>query len=300
LTVQAQILITGLVIMADWIASNTEYFPLFKAYTTEPSVQRLQLAQQKLHLPAYWSPEYAYLDDDIFKMRFGFTPNIVQQEAVELASNIGDSGIMIIEAPMGVGKTEAALAVAEVFGYTAGSGGIFFGLPTQGTANGIFPRVTDWAKSVSDDMAVSIGLAHGDAGANELFSSFCSNTDDEQGLQVNAWMLGRHRALFPDFVTGTVDQALMAALKKKFMMLLHLGLAGKVMIIDEIHSYDTYMSVFMNDLLAWLGTYKVPVILLSATLTGKKRNEMLSAYCRRNVEIKSDAYPLICRLTILR
>ena len=294
-TVYGQMLLTGLVIMADWIASNEEFFPLFSAGIVEISDGRAELAMRRFDLPEVWRPSYAVMDDELFAERFGegFRPNYLQREVIAVAEGVGTSGIMIIEAPMGVGKTEAALAVAELLSFQSGCGGIFFGLPTQGTANGMFPRMLAWAESVSEGMALSVNLAHGQAWENELFTSYRSRVYDEDGIQVNAWMAGRHRTLLPDFVTGTVDQALMAAFKKKFIMLLHLGLSGKAIIIDEVHAYDSYMSVFMETLLSWLGVYRLPVVLLSATLTMEKRNAFLSAYAGKTIKISSDAYPLI-------
>ena len=307
LTQPMEIILTGLLIMADWIASNTEYFPLIPIEECgDPALypDRVDRAWDKLQLTLPWEGQSDVVEADGFRMRFGFTPNSVQRAVLDAANKMSQPGIMILEAPMGIGKTEAGLAFSELCAARFGEGGIFFGLPTQATANGIFPRLLSWAENLPDDLSHSVRLAHGMAELNEDYLRLQehasaveedADTDDER-IAVNQWFCGNKRALLADFVIGTVDQLLMSALKQKHVMLRHLGLAGKVVIIDEVHAYDAYMNQYLDRALTWLGWYGVPVILLSATLPAKRRAELIKAYQIKAEDgewMESEEYPLL-------
>lgn len=306
LTQTAQVIICGLLIVADWLASNTAYFPLLPIDENgriDMYPARVEAAWNALDFTKPWhSGAYFGVDEKLFATRFSFVPNPLQTEVISTASLASDPGIYIVEAPMGVGKTEAALAMAEIFAAKWGSGGVFFGMPTQATSNGIFPRLEDWAGKLADDGRTlhSIRLAHAAATLNEDYSNLAAgraivNDEDDTGLMVHSWFAGRKQALLADFVIGTVDQILLAALRQKHIMLRHLGLIGKVVIVDEVHAYDAYMSRYLDRVLTWLGAYHVPVIILSATLPSARRSAMIEAYLGHEApELpwkKSLAYP---------
>lgn len=285
LSISAQIILTGLLIMADWIASNMAYFPsISQEDFMSADKDRANKAWKKFQLTYPWEPEQYAMDEAGFQERFGFPPNAVQRAMADLAETVPSAGIFILEAPMGKGKTEAALAACEILASRFGCGGIFFGLPTQGTANGIFSRMEAWAEKESEDTLHSMRLAHGLAELNEAYcrlpgkQELTIGEDEAGGVFVHEWFSGSKQALLADFVLGTVDQLLMAALKQKHVMLRHLGLAGKVVIVDECHAYDAYMNGYLDKALSWLGAYRVPVVLLSATLPGKRRQELIAAY----------------------
>lgn len=289
LSLGAQVLLTGLLIMADWIASNTRYFPL--VYTEDIPMlhqeQRLKAALSRLDLPSPWLISDDWAQSGFFSERFGFKANNIQTAVLETAAGMDKPGLMILEAPMGVGKTEAALAAAEAFMNRFQLGGIAFFLPSQATGNAMFSRLLAWAEAQPDAERVTVSLAHAMAAMNDAFASLADGTvstdADEPNLHerltVHTFFRGRKTALLADLVVGTVDQLLMAGLMQKHVMLRHLGLAGKVVIVDEVHSYDAYMHTYLDMVLGWLGAYSVPVILLSATLPGARRDELLSAYC---------------------
>lgn len=177
-----------------------------------------------------------------------------------------------------MGKTETALVAVEELAQKTNRTGMFFALPTQASSNGIFLRVKDWLNHIEGEK--SLRLIHGKAELNDEFSKLpkSRNIHGKDGVSVNEWFSGRKVSILDDFTVGTVDQILLAALKQKHLMLRHLGLANKVVVIDEAHAYDSYMNVYLSQAIRWLGAYKVPVVILSATLPISKRNALLAAY----------------------
>src|SRR5207237_1090877 len=102
------------------------------------------------------------------------------------------------------------------------------------------------------------------------------------------------QALLAPFGVGTIDQALLSVLQTRHGFVRLFGLAGKAVILDEVHAYDAYMSVLLKRLLAWLAALGCPVVLLSATLPSAKRRKLLEEYAGVTVEAASDVpYPRI-------
>lgn len=292
-----QVLLTGLVIIADWIASNDDLFPYDPERLHVPS--RLTDAWNELDLPTPWSA-VATTDTpvELFASRFtlpsGATPRPVQTTAVGIARRMPTTGLLVIEAPMGEGKTEAALAAAEQLAARCGAGGCFLALPTRATSDAMFNRVRDWLVRVPDSDqeagALALTLAHGKARLNDDFVALMRHghsasvefdaPEARRDLAAHHWLTGRKKAMLSSFVVGTIDQLLFAALKSRHLALRHLGLAGKVVIVDEVHAYDVYMSNYLDRALEWLAAYRVPTIVLSATLPARRRRMMIEAYDR--------------------
>jgi CRISPR-associated endonuclease/helicase Cas3 len=311
----AQVLLSGLLIMADWIASNENYFPLIplEKDSVEDMQLRFQIGIQRWFRDQPFEMQEPHSVDRLYSDRFAFPPRDFQRVIFDTVQSIAKPGIVIIEAPTGCGKTEAALAAAEQLAAKTGRSGLFFGLPTQATSNGMFPRIVQWLKSVSHEYgSASIHLQHGKAALNPLMKELSNrpashvNVDEsaDDTVIVNQWFAGRKTTALDDFVVGTVDQFLLVSLKQKHLALRHLGFDRKVVIIDEVHAYDSYMQQYLAKSVQWMGAYGVPVILLSATLPVEKRQELAIAYLQgtglkkreiiqTQADLKTNRYPLI-------
>lgn len=305
---RAQVLLSGLLIMSDWLASDQSKFDLIEEdivlSENEYPDSRFETACDSLGLPEAWEPVQERIFEADFKERFGFSMNEIQRSVLETVEEVKSPGLFILEAPMGIGKTEAALSAAEIMANKFEKTGVFFGLPTQATANGIFERVVQWAEIQSSESFHSINLAHGNAEFQPAFVNIQRNIpqidedgDEESGLVAHSFFCGNKQSLLSDFVVGTVDRLLMSVLKKKHAMLLHLGLSQKIVIVDECHAYDAYMNQYLERALAWLHEYGVPVILLSATLPASRRNALINAYLRRTEENDEGMEAVYPRLT---
>lgn len=314
----AQAILTGAVIVSDWLASNTDLFP-FDAMDGD---QRAGLAWDALRLPPPWQPEAPPSDVSThLTRRFPRLRDAevrpMQRQVVDAVRCCSSPPLVVIESGMGTGKTEAALLAAEALAQRFDCGGVYVGLPTMATSDGMFARVLEWVEHLDGHGATSAYLAHGKAGLNDDFRGLLERGravgvhDESTGrttdaarveAQVASWLSGRKKGVLANMVVGTIDQLLFMALQAKHAALRHLAFSGKVVVIDEVHAADDFMRMFLVRALEWLAAYGAPVILLSATLPSAQRQELADAYRRGlgcPVEPLPDhsAYPFVTTVT---
>ena len=303
-------LFSGLVSVADWIGSMVEYFPPNEIYQpfeeySEITRSRANSALENLGW-INWQPDgkflsFASMFPDITSLR------PIQTQIISLASDLALPTLTILEAPTGIGKTEVALFLADTWLQRVKGKGVYFAMPTQATSNQMFGRVKKFLSNRYPNRPLNTHLVHGMAIFEGLdnspeFSSI-SETDSsnevintEGTIKAESWFLPRKRTLLAPFGVGTVDQALMAVLQTRHFFVRLFGLAHKVVVFDEIHAYDTYMSTLFQRLLIWLRSIGTSVILLSATLPIKTRQELIGAWLGKELtDFPFSVYP---RLTI--
>ncbi len=77
---------------------------------------------------------------------------------------------------------------------------------------------------------------------------------------------------------GTVDQALLGVGATAFAAVRRFSLMGKVLILDEVHAYDAYTSRLIVGLVREHAATGGSVILLSATMTARLKEEITVAF----------------------
>ena len=297
------VLLAGLTCVADWIGSNEEHFPYAPPGTTPE--QYAPLAQRRAREAvqavgwANWTPP-ASVATFVELFPSIQSPWPCQKQAETLAPQLtGSASLILIEAPMGEGKTEAAMFLADYWIAKLQQQGCYFALPTQAASNQMFGRVRRFIEGRYPDQSVNLQLVHGANLLSEEFTDLRFRTYPEEdgsldethgSITVEDWFLPKKRSLLAPFGVGTIDQALMAVLQTRHFFVRLFGLAYKTVIIDEVHAYDTYMSELLEQLLAWLRALGCSVVMLSATLPAGKRQKLLQAYGGQ-APIQSAGYP---------
>lgn len=261
--------LAGLTTVTDWIGSGA----LFE----DPQEDWQQKIETALDLAGFIPPRMKPGLD--FSEIFPFRPKQTQISLIETATQ---PGVYVLEAPMGLGKTEAALYAAYQLLVREMATGIYFALPTQLTSDKIHDRVNEFLKHVLDDDSPhkQALLVHG----NAWLKQFEMGEDANPG---GTWFAQGKRGILAPFAVGTVDQALMAVMNVKHGFVRTFGLAGKVVILDEVHSYDSFTGTILDALVKALRQLHCTVIILSATLTRERRSSLLG------VPPKANGYPLI-------
>lgn len=298
----AAMTLAGFITVADWIGSNRAYFgyaePAAWADPDDGLRQYWAAAQESARkaLGALgWLARPGPTERRSFEQLFSRIeqPNALQRRVAELAEGLDGPALVLVEAPMGEGKTEVALYLADRWATKDGMSGLYVALPTQATSNQMLDRVGEFlAQRYPTDM-IGLQLAHGAAelspAARQMrarwarLSAICERAGYDKapaGVVAAEWFSGRKRRLLAPFGVGTVDQSLMAVLPTRHMFVRLFALANKTVVIDEVHAYDAYMSTLLDRLLEWLAALGSPVVLLSATLPAMRRRELLEAYRR--------------------
>jgi CRISPR-associated endonuclease/helicase Cas3 len=335
--------LAGLTAVSDWIGSTSDrdretrdnlgFFP--RVGPEPPRISeygpRAQAQAQAAIQAIRWDPWLPDQERWTFRRLFPYIdqPNELQRQAEELASLLDDPCLIIVEAPMGLGKTEAGLYLADALLNRCGHVGLYDALPTQATSNQMFRRVKDgYLRHRLLGNPANLHLLHGLAAFDDDYGDLfewearqeypqlggqlpeaaeptgidgvdgaadrtAGGLEEPRSVRAASWFRGRKLGLLSPFAVGTIDQALMGALQVRHMFVRLYGLADKVIMIDEAHAYDLYMTSLMKVLLHWLGVLGSSVILMSATLPTAKRRELANAYAGREVEVETKPYPRI-------
>ena len=266
-------LLAGLTTVSDWIGSGR--------FFENPNEEWQSKIEQSLDLAGFIRPEFRL--QLTFEQIFGFNQFPVQTKLFEVAN---EAGVYILEAPMGLGKTEAALYVAYKFLSQNNASGIYFALPTQLTSEKIHERVAVFLKVVltPESLHANPILLHSNAWLKQVEMG-------EEACPGGAWFSQGKRGILAPFAVGTIDQVLMAVMNVRHGFVRIFGLAGKVVILDEVHTYDAFTGTLLDELVCTLRQLHCTVIILSATLTQERRAKLIGA------DINSIAYPLITWVT---
>lgn len=288
-------MLAGVVVLADWIGSgrNPESY-----------------CQVKKTLDEYWQnhaqpfAEQVIANADLVHSKvttfegtrhlFPFVRVLTPlQEWAEKRQLIKSNQLFILEDVTGAGKTEAALVIAHRLMEKGLADGIYVALPTMATANSMYKRLgMAYRLLFGVDQRPSLVLAHGARHLSDKFRNSVGMPEsspanqnyskDEESIDVycSAWLAdSRKKALLAEVGVGTLDQALLAVLPARHQSLRILGLSQKVLIVDEVHSYDPYMNQLLQTLIEAHAKQGGSVILLSATLPQQMREKYVHAFC---------------------
>ena len=294
--------LSGFVSVCDWMGSNKDDFPYEDKDVSPQNYFQCAREQAKKAL-SDWSDWKADGRRPAFDDVFPFAPNALQQEGIQHLQGFEQAPrLILVEYPTGEGKTELALHIGDLLVNGFGLAGTYIAMPTQATSNQMFERVEDYLRERYRDIDLKLQLIHGGAAQYKSSHQHTLSESDQEGNDsaddaVSWFEQNRKRALLTPYAVGTIDQAMLSVLQVKHHFVRQFGLSRKVIIFDEIHSYDTYMDEIIKRLFNWLHALDSPMILLSATLSRQGRQEILKAVGASNAEGMPDKpYP---RLTVV-
>jgi len=287
----AAVAMASIISAADWIGSSLPYTERIEE--DEIWIQRRKGQIEELLDRLNWRLSNARglsTYSDLFGTRdenghAAFSPRPLQSTIARAISDCGEPILIIVEAPMGEGKTEAALYAAAHLCEHVGHEGLYVALPTMATSNQMYGRVQQYLERfLGQDEEGLLQLLHGSTILNEAYSSIidvrsntCEAIDVDASISASSWFTGSKKGFLTQFAVGTVDQALYGVLPVKHWFMRLYGLSNKTVVLDEVHAYDAYTGELIVKLVNWLLRMNSSVIIMSATLPAEIREKLEQA-----------------------
>lgn len=284
-----QHLFLGLCTLADWIGSNTDFFPYEGASRDDyidTARERAELAVKAIGLDI--SDQRAAFEelpgfDALFRKEDAteaMRPNAIQRAAVAVPL---DEPLAIIESETGSGKTEAALWRFGKMYEADLVDGLYFALPTRAAASQMHQRVNRFVMRMfpAGHAPAPVLAAPGYVRAGDFTGRHLPDYrvwwDADHDIGKRLWAAeSAKRFLAAQVAVGTIDQAMMCALQVKHAHMRAACLARNLLIVDEVHASDPYMRVIVEGLLdSHLGAGG-HALLMSATLGSSARRQWLT------------------------
>ncbi|MCB0195947.1 MAG: CRISPR-associated helicase Cas3' [Anaerolineae bacterium] len=298
----AMMALNGFCILCDWLGSDADYFtPAPLTPLAEYVLQSREQAYKRVKEAGFFEKAVTTAPTQFAEL-FKFAPRPLQAAIDTIPDSLlKQPTLTIIEGPTGEGKTEADLLLARRIGALRGTDEMYIALPTTATSNAMHERVQEHVEQRLGLPKELVRLVHGqdflkedDLAINPL-ESVEPGQDTPSESPALSWFAPKKKALLAPIGVGTIDQAELSALNVRHNALRMMGLAGKTVILDEVHAYDTYMTTIIKRMLTWLSALGSSVILLSATLPKARRQELVEAFVGNKVDLDVDleAYPSI-------
>ena len=279
--------LAGLCSTADWIGSSQSFFPLDRPALALPawwaaSRQAARRALRECGLTQSGRPPANACAQALdFALPRNLPPRPLQQAVMAaLQQATRAPTLVLIEAPMGEGKTEAAFVVDAWLRAQGVSRGLYLAMPTQATSNALFARLAAYLDRLHLPSPSQLQLSHGSASHASIALRLreIGFAGDDASVVASAWLTGSKRTLLSPNGIGTIDQALVAVLNAKHQFVRYFGLAGRLVVFDEVHAYDTYTGGLLEKLIAWLHAAGCSVVLMSATLPRARARALFGAF----------------------
>ena len=281
--------LAGLVTLADWLGSDRSVFK-FSHQGAPTDNKRIPWARAEA--------------EDLLRRRW-LDPGVARQEAAAVPTSFADlfpdlptprpaqavlrdaplpgaGQIVTLEAETGSGKTEAAMLHFLRLFRAGEVDGFYFALPTRAAAVQIHRRITEMLRRWFGCAAPPVGLAvpgylRVDAEEDRSLPEQGGVLWPDETDTDRVWAVERpKRYLSGAAMVGTVDQLLLGGLQVKHAHLRSGSMLRLLLIIDEVHASDAYMTKVLRNVLDQHSAAGGHVLLMSATLGALARLRFLA------------------------